>query len=68
MASNLVAESSDLSFYLHDLKSLVGGEPWNEIEAYAERLWRNTRSAQDPDWQGIREHVLSRWNVPARIA
>ena len=47
--------------YLVELKRPFYGEPWSNIEQYAERIWMECREVDDPNWESIKSRVQADW-------
>lgn len=47
------------------LKKSFEGEPWTDIEPWAERVWRECREDDDEDWESIKERVRTAWQAGA---
>jgi hypothetical protein len=58
-------ESSDTNrvfeVYVSALAQSFQGEPWEEIERYAHRIWIECRMDGDADWATIRERARNAW-------
>ena len=50
--------------YLAAIRATFGGEPWVDIESYAQRIWMAC-CAEDAAWEDIRERVEREWQSPA---
>ena len=47
--------------YVSALKESFAQEPWEDIETFAQRVWRECRFDGDPDWEAIRDRVREAW-------
>lgn len=62
--SDLPDTESDAVFiaYVSALKDSFGGEPWEDIESFAARIWADCR-LDEAEWEAIRDKVRSEWNA-----
>lgn len=58
----LVAQAEEVSFFVRTLQSLWRNEPWEDVEPYAERAWRQvTRLGKNWPWSTVRDFVRESW-------
>ena len=58
---------TDLVFdaFMHSLKGSFPEAPWDDVEAFAERIWGELRMTGDPDWESLRDRARAAWRALA---
>ena len=56
------SNSVELTAFVDVLSQVFHDEPWEAIEAYAERAWDGCGFSEEKPWDEVKDHVCVEWN------
>ena len=52
---------TDMRSYISELKEMLGGEPWEEVETFAILVWHESGLADHAPWRDVVDLVKDSW-------